>query len=143
MLLPFPHPLSRSPQAPYQCLHCPFPALHLWILVGGSSLLGSPHCGFLLFQRGNELFVSLSHLHSESHDTAATRLDLPQVCCWSCPSLCTLCCLVSSVPRTPAANLSVCHGSDSSSARIVFNKMGCRELLEGWSQVLISQFAAE
>lgn len=141
MLLPFPHPLSRSPQAPYRCLHCPFPTFHLWILVGGSSLLDSPpRCGFLLFQRGNEVFVSPSHLHSESHNRAATRLDLPQVCCWSCPRLCTLCCLVIS---DPTANLSLCHGSDSGSARIVFNKMGYRELLEGWSQVLISQLAAE
>lgn len=73
--------------------------LQLWILVGGSGFLSSPHCGFLLFQRGSEVFVSPSHLRSESHDKATTRLELPQVCCWSCHGLCTLCCLVIPLPR--------------------------------------------
>lgn len=98
--------------------------LQLWIFVGRSSLVDSPHCGFLLFQRGNEVFVSPSHLHSESHHRATARLDLLQVCCCSCCSLCTSCCLVIPMPRTPTANLSVCRGSDSSRARIVFNRTG-------------------
>lgn len=99
------------------------------VLVGESSLLDRfSSLWFLCISKGRKRRLgSRSHLHSDSHDMAAScqsgkRL---QLCCCSCLSVHPYAAWVRLLFRCQGLwqqIMSVYHGSDSGSAKIVFHK---------------------